>query len=288
MSNLLSAVKLIISNPITNIGSYYTTTGKNAVRNRANSVGDALEFYVRNVFANCLNAKNEAERMSCYDKVFSYRGNQNNPPDLVLKGGDAIETKKIQSAFSALALNSSYPKAKLFADNPMLTDDCRTCEDWKIKDIIYAVGHTPDSTLKYLWLVYGDCFAANKKVYEKIKQTISDGVNSIPNVEFSPSNELGRVNRVDPLGITNLRIRGMWHIDNPHRVFNYLDCTDDEAKFQVIVLLKAEKFETFPEADKRYLLNLKKDNYIIRNVKIKNPDNPAKLLDCKLITYRIY
>lgn len=56
---------------------------------------------------------------------FSYIGNQNNPPDLMIKHGDAIEIKKIQTANANLVLNSSYPKDKLYANNPMITKTVR-------------------------------------------------------------------------------------------------------------------------------------------------------------------
>ena len=214
-------------------------------------------------------------------------GNQNNPPDLILRNGDAIETKKVQSPRSALALNSSYPKDKIYSTSSMLTDACKTCEDWDVKDMIYVIGHTDDSNLKYLWLVYGDCFAAEKEVYERIKNTISSGITEIPDVEFTVTNELGKVKKVDPLGVTDLRIRGMWHIENPHKIFSYLDAIDDESTFQVFCLMKIEKFNSFPETDKNYLMNLKTKGYSIDAKKIKNPNNPAQLLDCIFITFTI-
>ena len=34
---------------------------------------------------------------------------------------------------------------------------------------------------------------------------------------FAETKELGRVNQVDPLGITNLRIRGMWQIETQEK-----------------------------------------------------------------------
>jgi len=34
--------------------------------------------------------------------------------------------------------------------------------------------------------------------------------------------ELGRYNEIDPLKITNLRIRGMYQIKHPREVFDYL------------------------------------------------------------------
>jgi hypothetical protein len=65
--------------------------------------------------------KNEQSRLDQFSRVFSYQGNPNNPPDLMIRQGDAIEIKKIESPHSSLALNSSYPKAKLFSHSTMLT-----------------------------------------------------------------------------------------------------------------------------------------------------------------------
>lgn len=280
MSNLLKAIKSIVDNPIIKVKDFYSG------RNRANSVGEALENYVKDIFANSFELS-EVERLGKFNEVFSYLGNQNNPPDIILRNGDAIETKKVQSPTSALALNSSYPKAKLFANSPMLTQACKTCEEWTEKDIIYIVGHTTDTDIKYLWFVYGDCFSADKEVYEKIKIKISSGITEIPDVEFTETNELGKVKKVDPLGVTDLRIRGMWHIENPHKIFSYLNIVDANAKFQALCLMKAEKFNSFPAADKTALQNLTTNNYSFKEVKIKNPNNPAQLLDCTLITFKV-
>ncbi|MBL7815238.1 MAG: NgoPII family restriction endonuclease [Saprospiraceae bacterium] len=280
MSNLLKAIKSIVENPIVRVKDYYVG------RNRANSVGEALENYVKDVFADSFDLP-EMERLAQFSRVFSYLGNQNNPPDIILRGGDAIEIKKVQNPTSALALNSSYPKAKLFSDSPMLTKACKSCEDWYEKDIIYIVGHTTDADIKYLWFIYGDCFCADIEVYERIKKTISSGIREIPDVEFTETNELGKVKKVDPLGITDLRIRGMWHIDNPHRVFSYLTKSNADTQFQLLCLMKTEKFQTFALEDKTALLDIEKENYSLKEVKIKNPNNPAQLMDCILITFKV-
>jgi hypothetical protein len=256
MSNILVAIKNVVENPVLNVRSLKTG------RNRMNSVGEALESYVKDIFADSFQLEGVQwnKRIS---EVFSYTGNQNNPPDMILRNGDAIETKKIQTPNNDLALNSSYPKSKLFADSKMVNDTCRKSEDWTEKDLIYVVGHTGDEEVKYLWFVYGDCFVADKEIYERITNTISEGISNIPDVEFSITNELGRVTRVDPLGITALRIRGMWQITNPNRVFAYLNCYDKTAKFQVICLMKTEKFNSFSKKDRNELLGLKKENYAI-------------------------
>ena len=279
MANILKAIKNIVEYPHLALQLFYH--GKN----RVNMVGEALENYIKDTFAGSFNIS-EIERKEKYKETFSYLGNQNNPPDLILKDGDAIETKKIQGKNSALALNSSYPKAKLFIDSPMITEACRNCESWTEKDIIYAVGNTDNEVIKSLWLVYGDCFVADKTVYERIKNTISNGINNIPNVEFTATNELGKVKKVDPLGITDLRIRGMWHIEHPNKIFSYLNCIDDACKFQLLVLIKTEKFNSFSEEDKNNILQLKSENCQITDVEIKNPDNPAQWIKTKLINFK--
>jgi hypothetical protein len=49
----------------------------------------------------------------------------------------------------------------------MITTACRACEEWEVKDMIYATGHLPkeEEQLKSLWLIYGECFCANIEVY---------------------------------------------------------------------------------------------------------------------------
>jgi hypothetical protein len=117
------------------------------------------------------------EKNKIYNKFFSYLGNQNNPPDIILKNSDAIEVKKIETLGSALALNSSYPKNKLYYDDTRITCECRDCEGkiWESKDIIYAVGVSPKDTnkLKALWFVYGDCYAASREIYQRVSEKIS-------------------------------------------------------------------------------------------------------------------
>ena len=65
MTNLLKAVINLINNPIVKIKSYYQG------RNRANNVGDALEVYIKDLFANTI-GKSEAESIIEYNKLFSY------------------------------------------------------------------------------------------------------------------------------------------------------------------------------------------------------------------------
>ena len=280
MSNIIDAIINLVETPKIKL------TKKGSGKNQANNVGIALEEYIKDLFANTINEQNETLRDLAINKVFSYKGNPNNPPDSILCNGDAIEIKKIESKNSGLQLNSSYPKAKLLVDDPLLTNDCRNCESWTEKDIIYAVGIVKDSCLESLAFVYGEDYCASKDIYERIRNIIKSGVEEIPDVEFSPSKELGHINRVDPLGITYLRVRGMWGIDNPFVVFNYIYKRNFKNKFNFMCLINEKKFEKFSNKDKLYELNnLRKIS--IKDVHIENPNSPAKLRNAKLITFEI-
>ncbi|MGV4439591.1 NgoPII family restriction endonuclease [Ornithobacterium rhinotracheale] len=276
MTNILEAIVNIVQNPINEIKSHYTS------KNRVNNVGEALEYFVKDAFANCIHEEIE-ERLEKYNEVFSWLGNQNHPPDIMIKGGDVIEVKKTQSLKSDLALNSSYPKSTLKSDSLMITKSCKNCEKWTEKDLIYCVGHTTDNSVKSLWFVYGEIYAAEHETYEIIKNKITQGINEIPNVELSETKELGRVNRVDPLGITNLRIRGMWQIQNPRKVFEYIYDSNSELSFELVAIIPTRKYNNFPIDSINKIENI--DYLDIKDVKVKNPNNPARLIECKLIVY---
>ena len=279
MTNILEAIVNIANNPVVAITNHYTG------RNRANNVGEALEMFVKDAFANTIQEQDTQVKNIRYNQVFSWLGNQNHPPDIMIRQGDAIEVKKTQSANSDLALNSSYPKSNIQSNSNMITQECRTCENWTEKDLIYCVGHTTDDSIKSLWMVYGNIYAAKHETYQVIKQKITDGINEIPNVELAETNELGRVNRVDPLGITNLRIRGMWQIQNPRRVFNYLHTTGDT--FELVAVIPTNKYNSFSAESKNRIENLQNPNLSIANVQVKDPNNPANLIDSKLIILKL-
>lgn len=131
--NIVNAIINMVNNPVTQLVNYYQG------RNRANNAGDALEEYIKDLFANSFDLP-ESERLERISSVFSYLGNNSNPPDAMLLNGDAIEVKKIETDTAALALNSSYPKHTVKASSPMISSACKAAENWTEKDIIYAVG----------------------------------------------------------------------------------------------------------------------------------------------------
>jgi hypothetical protein len=285
MTDILQAIATLVNHPIPNLLDFYRSKSKN----RINAVGDALEEYIKDIFADTIDETNLDQKINKYSEVFSWQGSQNNPPDLIIRNGDAVEVKKIGTIGSQIALNSSFPKAKLFAKDPMISSNCRKCEDWLEKDLVYAIGVTREQKLILLWLIYGDCYAANQDYYTRIKNTIATEISGIEDVNFSLTKELGRVNQVDPLEITYLRIRGMWGIKNPLDVYNYLNLYDSNTTFQIIAIMKETKYLSFPTASRNKLescINSERELSInLQN--IKSPDNPEQVIPAKIINYKL-
>lgn len=278
LMNIINAVINLVQNPVTELVNYYQ--GKN----RANNAGDALEEYVKDLFANSFNMS-ETERLEQLSTVFSYLGNNFNPPDAMIKDGDAIEVKKIESDNVALALNSSYPKHTILSSSPMISSACKNAETWTEKDIIYIVGVVRQNRLRHLCMVYGLDYCASEECYNRIKDTIKNGVEAIPDVEFSESRELGHINKVDPLGITYMRIRGMWGIENPWKVFNYVYTRDVLREFTFMCIINEAKWNTFSNIQELSDLAQVTPELSITDIRVKNPDNPAQLNNAKLICF---
>lgn len=281
--NILRAILNIVSYKNNDLKSYAST-----YLNRINAVGEQLEFYIKDAIASSFKlSQNKKEEE--YSKVFSWLGNQNHPPDIIIKNGDAFEIKKIESLKSALALNSSPPKNKLLADDIRITADCKKCDNgnWKEKELFYVVGNAKGGVVNYLFFIHGTCYAAEHKIYEKVHEPIKKEVDSILDslgLEKGETVELGKVKRVDPLGITELRIRGMWSIENPINVFKNL-CKLEGNKFHLFAILKKEKYLSYPKEDIKEIESNKE--IYVKDIKIKDPNNPAKSVEAKLITFVI-
>ena len=280
--NIINAIINLINNPVIKLVDKYKG------RNRANNVGDALEEYAKDLFAGTFGLS-EIEKMEKINEVFSYTGNNANPPDIMLRNGDAIEVKKIESEGSAIALNSSYPKQKLLSNSPMISKSCKEAEDWNEKDMIYLIGVVNKKTneLKHLCMVYGLDYCATDECYSRIKNTIKLGVESIQGIEFTETKELGHINKVDPLGITYMRVRGMWGIENPWKVFGYVYQKDKTKKFNFMCIINELKWRSFDNTNELEKIAQNNSNVLIENVRIKNPDNPARLNNAKLVSFSI-
>jgi len=278
-TNILRAFLQLRLNATRDLAGYSAKSG-----NRMNSVGEALEQYVRDLFCGSDLPNDPEKRDELYTQLFSYLGNQHNPPDLMIRGGDAVEIKQVRSQ-SRIALNSSYPKDKLHAESPMISEACRNAEEWDVKDVVHIVGRVEQENVQAIWFVHGPCYAADRTVYERIKQTISEGISEMPHVEFAETNELGRVNRVDPLGFTHLRIRGMWEIESPDRVFASVLSEPPPHSFMATAVMLKSKYESFPNEDRAALEAQTNKSFTITDIQIKSPNNPAKMLSAICLRY---
>lgn len=253
--------------------------------NRATSMGDGLETFIKNAFANSFGEMDKQNRILKYQSVFSYQGSSRTPPDIMLRNGDAIEVKKTESLTTDLQLNSSHPKNILDVNSPLINKHCRDCEDWNVKDFIYIIGHLPKGTktLSSLWMIDGSVYAADEEVYLSLKNLLNEQLENTPDIDFSPTREIGRVNNVDPLKITNLRIRGMWLLRQPYKVFDYAHNYDSNKKFQCICIIPSQKYVSFPSESIKKVEQNKQIS--VSEIKVLNPNNPSLMIDCKLINF---
>lgn len=284
MSNILIAFSSLVKNTIKDLKESYIVRS-----NRANSMGDSLEEYIKDLFCDSFSL-NKDEAFKKHQTIFSYLGNQNNPPDAILINSDAIEVKKIESHKNDIALNSSYPKDYLYKEDLLITKSCREVDGghWNKKDIIYIIGIVNNNSLNGIWFIYGDCYAADRETYTKIKNCIAASIKENCDLELSSTKEIARVNKVDPLGITYLRVRGMWGIQNPNKVYSYLKLNTETNYFFAHLLLKESKYNSFSQEDKDQIELLHSQNKINKQlVKIRNPNNPAQNIDAIVLSYNI-
>ena len=102
-------------------------------------------------------------------------------------------------------------------------------------------------------------------------------------MEFMNYSTLGGAKGVDSLKITTLRVRGMWVIKHPQKVFSKLiqDWVDNE--FEVKALIPKDIFENLPQSSRKRLEDslLKKEE-----IKLPDPTNRAENIDCFFIYYK--
>lgn len=242
--------------------------------NRINDVGNGLENYIQNLFLGNLEPTEENIK-----NIFSFTGMKNHPPDLILRGGDSFEIKKRESLKGQLALNSSYPRNKLFASDKKIAKKCIECEEWHEKDLFYVVGHERNKKLQTMFFVQGTILAAPKEYYEKYLTSIKDVLRPLGS---SDTNEIGRFNNVDPLKRTNLRVRGMFGMASPFELFNFYQ-SGNEKRIAINILLEKEKFFSFPKKDRDRIHDMKNITFLEKE--LKSPETKNQNLKCVFLSY---
>ena len=133
--------------------------------------------------------------------------------------------------------------------------------------------------------MYGTCYAANEDVYQDVVKGIKDTLKTTNSLQIDTDcKELGKVKNIDSLKITYLRIRGMWVIKHPSKVFDDLYEQTNES-FSLIALIPLEKYNTFPKEDRDKIESIK--SITITDEEISNPNNAAKILKIKLLLFKV-
>lgn len=129
----------------------------------------------------------------------------------------------------------------------------------------------------------------HKAHQDQIEMTVNPTAENSDNKTYNTKqdDEPLKTNRVDPLGITYLRVRGMWGIENPMKVFNYIYQRDDSKNLNFMALINNEKYATFRlDTVRLEQLATEIDSLNIADVEIRTPDNPAILKQAKLISFQ--
>lgn len=282
-SNILTAIKNISVFKNTNLNDYF----KDYSSSQINTPRQQIEYYVRDAISGSLTLGKKEKSAEQYKKTFSYIGTKNKPPDLIIKGGDTIVIRTNSRSKGSLTFSNSPPKDRLNWNDPWVLRDRRTVGSgqWNSKDIFYVNGWIDRKQLKYLYFVQGRCYIPEGNVYTKkingIKTNIEKYLAS-EGLQVNNTIGLGKVSNMDPLGITNLRINGIWKVKSPLKTFSDLYSYDRRQRFTLIALMLKNKFESFPRKD---IESIKADKKIkLKDVKIKNPNNPVQKIEAKLIT----
>ena len=282
VTNILQAISNISKSKDLELANYKEIK---AEKNRIQKQGAGLEIFIKDSFCGIPNGSTPKEkRIENYLKQFSDTGHANNPPDAMIRGGDAIEIKKHEEfRISSIALNSSPPRTILTDKDRNITSETEDCEQkpWK-RDYLYIIGNQTSKKLRRVTLCYGNCFVAFDNIYrdffDKIKKSISEG--DIGGAKFRDSKEFGRISEIDPQDFTKLRIRSMFELKNPNDIFkNEIGWQGDE-DLVISAIMQKKKFDSFPEKDRDSL-----KDFEIRNFKGKNPDSPKEEIDLVLIRY---
>jgi len=201
--------------------------------NSANAEGDALEYFVKDMFDpefKAISRSSKGSKKKEYARYLSWDGNTRNFPDFFVRGGVGVETKKVSDAnASSIALNSSYPKISVTPTTQnVIKDISKIDEVWEEKQIVYAVGHVPTPTKRVdpdvnrvmsLWFFYGNTVFPSESSYLLTIKRVREALQGSQLKMKEDSQEVARLIDIDPGKHTDMRIRGMYDIDHPQRMF---------------------------------------------------------------------
>lgn len=285
-TNVLIALRNILKHNSTRLTPLFKSNGS------ANAVGDNLEYFIKDMFCcDALQYSYVDQKEVEYKKLLSWTGDSSHFPDLIVQGGVGVESKKVNdTSYGTIPLNSSYPKdyvTKNSQNYPKKSLIYETNADWVRKPIIYAIGNLNTKNVKKefqlisLWFAYGNTMVPNNKYYQDIISGIRSSIKEAnSDIKLKKSKELARVQGIDKLGNTNMRVRGMYELEHPARIFNRyikdIALPKDKSKIYV-VMLDSELQNIITDMDEKWNslandLNYYKANKKLFERKIKIPD----------------
>lgn len=244
--------------------------------------GKPFEIFAKNMFAQCLGAL-PGHVDAAWERTFSWRGSANHPPDFMIRGGDAVEVKT-HRGIGQIQLNSSPPRRKLRSTDSRIQIGCKNCEVWNEKDFVYFIGKTNDEYVEALWLIDGRCVADEEKTYDlifdKISLTLSD-------LGGEPGNEIGRLNDVDNLKATSLRVRAMWLLEHPANIFESVFTPTKQNSFVLNVLISLDKWNAYSANEREAVIKLRAQDLEINQIQLPDSGKSGQLLQAVHIAWQV-
>lgn len=277
MPDVLTAIADIIKYRV------FTLPHAGAGHTNVNGPGMSFEMYCKDRLVG-LEPGDDVKRESMYRRHLAYQGAKNHPPDAMYRGGndgDAFEFKKREGhAASDIPLNSSWPKDRLTVDSHGVLDDCRKCESWSERNLFYVCGGVPKGTsrLKWIWLCDARLMSAEAAVYERLREHLRTGIAGIRATRFADTKELGRVTNIDPRNSTSLRMRGMWNIAGPGKMFKDVPGVSMGGGPNLHALIRRERWLSYPAASRSRLERMRgSGGTTIGEVRVPNPNGGAPI-----------
>lgn len=247
-----------------------------------NRAGEGLELWFKHFLAGTIGHADEENIREIWDQQFSFHGGTNNPPDVIIRNSIAAEVKKTESASGTLQLNSSWPIRTLLREDAHITQECREAETWTEKPFLFVVGRVNPTTksLMALWIVDGRCLADDEEIYSSL---MAEARASMLTLGGDSTREIGKFNSVDSLQRTALRVRPMFALDHPAKIFEKIFQPQETEQFILNVLIPTSSYLEFSEIQRKKLSELDRD-LLVRDFEIQDPTDITRLMNATLIS----
>ena len=117
-------------------------------------------------------------------------------------------------------------------------------------------------------------------IFDKLALTVTE-------LGGEPGNEIGRFNDVDALKATSLRVRAMWLLEHPARVFQSIFQLPEVGKFVLNVLVAAQKWDSYPKDEIDTVSALSRYGLRINRVEIPDSGKPGEKLAAVHIAWEV-